>query len=340
MSVRIAINGLGRIGRILLRLAPDAGLEVVAVNDLAPVDELAYLVKYDSAHGRYRGAVGHGPGRLVLDGREIRVLKERDPARLPWGEIGVETVAECTGVFLDRKGCAAHLAAGARRVVLSAPAKDADLTLVMGVNEDRFDRSAHQVVSNASCTTNCLAPVAKVLHEAFGIVTGFLTTVHAYTSSQSLVDSPGFRRGRAAAVSMVPTSTGAARAINLVLPELEGRLDGVAVRVPVLTGSLIDFVVATERDVSEDSVNAALRNAAESERLRGILAVTDDPLVSADIVGDTRSSVVDASSTMTIGARSVKVLAWYDNEWGYTARLADVVRFVSGGGARAPAKAS
>jgi glyceraldehyde 3-phosphate dehydrogenase len=335
--MNVAINGLGRIGRNLLKIAPGAGLEVVAINDLAPIDQLAYLVRYDSTYGRFRGSVEVKGDRLVFEGREIQVTCERDPARLPWAALGVDTVAECTGAFRERAAIEPHLKAGAKRVVVSAPVKDPDATLVLGVNEDRFDPAAHFVVSNASCTTNCLAPVAKVLHESFGIVTGFLTTIHAYTSSQALVDGPArkYRRGRAAAVSMVPTSTGAARAVVQVLPELQGRLDGTAVRVPVLTGSLVDFVVTTERPLTVEAVNQAFTRAAATERLKGILAVTMDEVVSADVVGDTHSALVDLTGTMTIGDRTAKVLAWYDNEWGYTSRLADMIGFVGRGGRRA-----
>lgn len=333
--MKVAINGLGRIGRAFLKRSLEAGsgVEVVAINDLAPVDQLAYLLRYDSAYGRFRGEVAIDGGGLVVAGRKIPVFAERDPAKLPWGALGVVTVAECTGVFRDKAGCMGHVSAGALRVVVSAPAKDMDLTVVMGVNDDRFDPAKHQVVSNASCTTNCVAPLAKVIQEKFGIETGMLTTIHAYTSSQALVDGPArkYRRGRAAAVSIVPTSTGAARAVAEVMPELDGKLDGIAMRVPVLTGSVVDLVVRTSRAVSVDALHAAFREAANGPRMRGILTVADDELVSADIIGDSHSSIVDSTSTMTLGDRTAKVIAWYDNEWGYASRLVDCVRMVSVG---------
>ena len=341
MSIRVAINGFGRIGRNVLRAAKQSGasdLDFVAVNDLTESSTLAHLLRHDSVHGTYRGSVALSDEGIVVDGDDIRVLSERDPARLPWRELGIDVVVESTGIFRTRELASRHLEAGARKVIISAPANDEDITIVLGVNHDRYDPATHHLISNASCTTNCLAPVAKVLSERFGFVRGLMTTIHAYTSGQAVLDGPhkDLRRARAAAVSMIPTTTGAARAISLVLPELEGKLDGMAIRVPTPDVSLVDLVAELKTDASPDAVNGALRAAAESE-LAGILRVEDQPLVSVDFVGEAASSVVDAPSTAVMGDRMVKVLVWYDNEWGYSSRVVDLVRFV---GDRLPAVAA
>ena len=331
MSIRVAINGFGRIGRNVLRSAKESGtsLDFVAVNDLTDSRTLAHLLKYDSVHGRYPGTVEVSDDGLVVDGDEILVLSERDPANLPWSELEIDVVVESTGIFRSRELASKHLQAGARKVVISAPAMDEDITVVLGVNHELYDPESHHLISNASCTTNCLAPVAKVLLREFGIVRGLMTTIHAYTAGQAVLDGPhkDLRRARAAAVSMIPTTTGAARAISLVLPELEGKLDGMAIRVPTPDVSLVDLVVELEVDVSEREVNDALRAAASTE-LAGILRVEEEPLVSVDFTGESASSVVDALSTAVMGRRLVKVLAWYDNEWGYSSRVADLVEYV------------
>ena len=332
MPIRVAINGFGRIGRNVLRSARRSGradLHFVAVNDLADSRTLAHLLKHDSVHGRFQGSVELCGDGLVVDGERIRVLSERDPAELPWQELGIDVVVESTGLFRSRELAGRHLGAGARKVVVSAPAKDGDVTVVLGVNQGLYDPERHHLVSNASCTTNCLAPVAKVLLERFGIVRGLMTTIHAYTAGQAVLDGPhkDLRRARAAALSMIPTTTGAARAISLVLPELDGRLDGMAIRVPTPDVSLVDFVAELEVDVTRNDVNNALRASAETD-LAGILRVEEEPLVSVDFTGEPASSVVDAPSTAVIGGRLVKVLAWYDNEWGYSTRLVDLVEYV------------
>ncbi len=328
---RIAINGFGRIGRLVFRHFMEAGgSDVVAVNDIADPANLAYLLRRDSVHRDPDVEVEAGDGELRWGDRRVRFLGERDPASLPWDELDVDVVVEATGLFTRREDAAQHLEAGAGRVVISAPGKGVDLTVCMGVNEERFDPAEHRVISNASCTTNCLAPVAKVMDESFGIVTGFLTTVHAYTSSQAIVDAPHkkWRRGRAAAASIVPTTTGAAVATTEVLPRLEGKLDGMAMRVPIPDGSIIDFVAQTEKPVTVESVNEAFRSAAATEKLKGVLGVSDEELVSADIIGNTHSAYVDAASTMVVGEKTAKVLAWYDNEWGYSRRVVDLVDYV------------
>ena len=331
MTVRVAINGFGRIGRNLFRAVREQGVdvEVVAVNDLTDPRSLAHLLKYDSVHRRFPGEVGVEGGDLVVDGRTVRVLSERDPAALPWGDLGVDVVVESTGFFTDRDKAAKHLEAGARKVIISAPAKGEDITIVMGANEGDYDAAAHHVISNASCTTNSVVPMAKVLHEAFGIAQGLMTTVHAYTGDQRIHDAPhdDLRRARAAAVSIVPTTTGAARAAALALPELKGRLDGMALRVPIPDGSVTDLSLVLERDVTADEVNAAMRAAAEGP-LRGILEYCEDPIVSIDIVGNPHSCVFDSLATMASG-RLVKVLGWYDNEWGYSCRLAELTALVA-----------
>jgi glyceraldehyde 3-phosphate dehydrogenase len=331
MTVRVAINGFGRIGRNLLRAVREQGVdvEVVAVNDLTDPRSLAHLLKYDSVHRRFPGTVGVEGGDLVVDGRTVRVLSERDPGALPWGDLGVDVIVESTGVFTEREKAAKHLEAGARKVIISAPAKGEDITIVMGANEGEYDAAAHHVISNASCTTNSVVPMAKVLHDAFGISQGLMTTVHAYTGDQRIHDAPheDLRRARAAALSIVPTTTGAARAAALALPELKGRLDGMALRVPIPDGSVTDLSLVLERDVTADEVNAAMRAAAEGP-LRGILEYCEDPIVSIDIVGNPHSCVFDSLATMASG-RLVKVLGWYDNEWGYSCRLAELTALVA-----------
>ena len=329
MTTRVAINGFGRIGRSFLRALlsqPERGLEVVAVNDLTEPENLAYLLQFDSAYGRLPQTVSVADGHLHVGSHKIRVLAERDPAQLPWKDLGVELVIESTGLFTQREGAAKHLEAGAKKVIISAPAKGADLTVVIGVNDDQYDPERHHIVSNASCTTNCLAPLAKVLLDRFGIETGFLTTCHAYTATQAIVDRPDpkdYRRGRSAAVSIVPSTTGAATAVAEVLPALKGKMDGLALRVPTLTGSIVDFVVRTEQPITKEAVNQAFVEAAEGP-MRGILAIAPPHIVSADIIGDPHSSIVDLESTMTLGDRTVKVLSWYDNEYGYASRLVDL----------------
>ncbi|TVP54403.1 MAG: type I glyceraldehyde-3-phosphate dehydrogenase [Gemmatimonadales bacterium] len=333
MATRVAINGFGRIGRLVLRdiiQRQYENLEVVAVNDLTDSRTLAHLFKYDSVHGTFPGEVEATDSGIRIGGGKVRVLSERDPAALPWSELEVDIVVECTGFFTERSKAAKHLEAGARKVIISAPAKNDDVTIVLGVNEDRYDPEAHDVISNASCTTNCLAPVAKVILEEFGFVRGLMTTVHAYTNDQTTLDAPhkDLRRARAAAVSMIPTTTGAARATALVLPELEGKLDGMAIRVPTPDVSLVDLTCEVERDVTVDLVNAAFRTAAGGT-MKGILGTSDLPLVSIDYVGNPHSSVVDLASTSVIGDRMIKVLSWYDNEWGYASRIVDLTRYVA-----------
>ena len=332
MSIRVAINGFGRIGRNVLRSAKESGktsLDFVAVNDLTDSKTLAHLLKYDSVHGPYPGKVEVSDDGLVVDGDGILVLSERDPAKLPWSELEIDVVVESTGIFRSRELASKHLRAGARKVIISAPAMGEDITVVLGVNHELYDPESHHLISNASCTTNCLAPVAKVLLREFGIVRGLMTTIHAYTAGQAVLDGPhkDLRRARAAAMSMIPTTTGAARAISLVLPELEGKLDGMAIRVPTPDVSLVDLVVELEEDVSEQEVNDALRAAASTE-LAGILRVEEEPLVSVDFTGESASSIVDALSTAVMGRRLAKVLAWYDNEWGYSSRVVDLVEYV------------
>ena len=332
MATKVGINGFGRIGRLVFRqLMESSTLEVVALNDVVPLDNLTYLLRYDSVHGSPVAEISSEEGTLRWGGEDVRFFSEKDPTDLPWGDLGVDLVLEASGVFTARDDAANHLEAGAERVVVTAPSKGADATVCMGVNEETIDLEKHQVISNASCTTNCLAPVAAVLDGAFHIVTGFLTTIHAYTSSQGIVDSPSkkWRRGRAAAANIVPTTTGAAIATTKVLPELEGKLDGMAMRVPVPNGSIIDFVVRTEEEVSVDAVNDAFRKASESPRLERIIGITDDEVVSQDIVGMDYSALVDASSTMVLGDRTAKVVAWYDNEWGYGRRVVDLAEYVA-----------
>jgi glyceraldehyde 3-phosphate dehydrogenase len=331
VAIRIGINGFGRIGRMAFRaMLGNKEVEVVAVNDITDAKTLAHLLKHDSIHGSLKHQVKAEGNQIMLDGHAFRVIAERDPAKLPWKELKVDVVIESTGLFTARDKAALHLSAGARKVVISAPADGVDVTLCMGVNQQAYDPGKHHVISNASCTTNCLAPVAKVLHESFGIVHGLMTTIHSYTSDQMLQDGPhkDLRRARAAALSMVPTSTGAAKAIGVVLPMLNGKLDGIAIRVPTPNVSVVDLTATVERDADESSVNAAMKKAAAGE-LRGILAYSDEPLVSVDFNGDPHSSIFDAPLTKVLGKRLVKIFSWYDNEWGYSNRLADVTAFVA-----------
>ena len=332
MGVKIGINGFGRIGRNFFRAAKQRGFDFdfVGVNDLGDAATMAHLLKYDSVFGRFPGEVTVGATGLVIDGDELRVLAERDPASLPWKELGAEIVIESTGIFTDRERAAAHLEAGAQKVLISAPAKNEDLTVVLGVNDDQYDPATHHVISNASCTTNCVAPMAKVIDDAFGLEQGFITTVHAYTNDQNILDLPhkDLRRARAAAVNIIPTSTGAAKATGLVLPQLKGKLDGMALRVPVPDGSVTDLVATVGREVTVDEVKAAFKAAAEAGPLAGKLVYTEDPIVSSDIVGSPASCTFDGSATMVMG-NVVKAIGWYDNEWGYSNRLVDLAALVA-----------
>jgi glyceraldehyde 3-phosphate dehydrogenase len=329
MAVKVGINGFGRIGRNVFRAAyaAEADIEFVAVNDLVDPATMAHLLKYDSILGRFPGEVEAGDGAISVNGREIKMLSERDPAELGWGDLGVDVVIESTGFFTKREDAAKHLAAGAKKVTISAPATEPDVTVALGVNFERdYDPSSHDIISNASCTTNCLAPMAKVLHEAFGIEQGLMTTIHAYTADQRLQDMPHKdpRRARAAALNLIPTTTGAAKAVGLVLPELNGKLNGFSMRAPVPTGSAVDLVFTTPNPLEPAQINAALKEAAEGP-LKGILDYTEDPIVSTDIVGDPHSSIIDAPSTMVIGdGRMAKVISWYDNEWGYSNRCVEL----------------
>lgn len=331
MSVKVAINGFGRIGRNVLRIASQASdFDVVAINDLTDAKTLAHLLKYDSVHGIFSGEVATDGENLIVNGKSIKILSQRDPNQLPWKELNVDIVIEATGLFSARNQAAQHLTAGAKKVVITAPGKDADITICMGINETNYDSSQHSIISNASCTTNCLAPVAKVLLENFGIVKGMMTTIHSYTNDQKILDLPhkDLRRARAAGVSMIPTTTGAAKATALVLPQLKNKLDGMAIRVPTPNVSLVDLVVETEKSTSIDEVNAAMRFAAENE-LKGILDYCELPLVSRDFNGSAASSTLDALITNVNGGTMVKVLAWYDNEWGYSHRVFDLVRYIA-----------
>lgn len=328
--MRVAINGFGRIGRNILRASlKDDSLEFIAVNDLTSTRTLAHLLKYDSIFGILEEDISANDGELLIGERRIKVFAEKDPSKLPWKELEIDIVFECTGRFTSRDKATLHLDAGAKRVIISAPAKDPDITICMGVNEEEFNPQSHKIISNASCTTNCLAPVAKVLMKDFGIVKGFMTTVHSYTNDQRILDLPheDLRRARAAAVSIIPTTTGAARAVGLVIPELKGRLDGIAVRVPVANVSLVDLVVELERDVSKEVVNMAIKEASESY-LRGILQYWEDECVSIDFKGNPHSSIFDAPSTKVIGSRMVKILAWYDNEWAFSCRMRDLAKYI------------
>ncbi len=328
MGIRVGINGFGRIGRNFFRAQQQLGadIDIVAVNDLGDAKTMAHLLKYDSVLGPFPGGVELGDGVITAAGEQMKVLSERDPAGLPWADLGVDVVLESTGFFTGREGAQKHLDAGARKVIISAPATDPDFTVVLGVNDGGYDPAAHHIVSNASCTTNCVAPLAKVIDDLAGIESGFMTTIHAYTNDQNILDLPhkDLRRARAAAINLIPTSTGAAKAIGLVLPHLKGKVDGISVRAPVPTGSLTDLVVTLGRDVTTDEINAAYAAAASSGSLQRYLQYSDDPLVSTDIVGNNHSCIFDSKLTMSHG-RTVKVFGWYDNEWGYSCRLVDLV---------------
>ncbi|HQL59582.1 MAG TPA: type I glyceraldehyde-3-phosphate dehydrogenase [Methanoculleus sp.] len=330
---KVAINGFGRIGRKVLSnyiTDPPDNIAIVAVNDPNPTEELAYLMKYDSVHGRAPFSIEAGSDRLKLGSKEVRVLHDRDPARLPWGDLGVDLVLECTGHFTERAGSAKHIDAGAKRVAISAPSPDADLTVVLGVNESAYDPAKHTIISNASCTTNALAPAAKVLNDSFGVERLMATAIHAYTATQALVDraTKKPRRGRAAAVSLIPTTTGAAVATTRVLPELTGKMDAIAIRAPIPDGSVVDIAAELKRETTTDAVNAAMKQAADGE-MKGYLAYTDDPLVSADIIGDPHSGVIDGRSTGVVDGRMARVLVWYDNEYGYAKRMVDIASYMA-----------
>ena len=331
MSVQVGVNGFGRIGRLVIRAALKQGADVefVAINDLTDAKTLGHLFKYDSVHGVFPGTVEVEDEALVIDGRRIRVISETDPAKLPWKELGADVVIESTGRFTERSAAARHLEAGAKKVIISAPAKGPDVTICLGVNEEMYDVAKHDVISNASCTTNCLAPMAKVLVDNFGIEKGFMTTIHAYTNDQPVLDFPhkDLRRARAAALSIIPTTTGAARAVALVIPDLEGKLDGFALRVPTPDGSATDLVAVLQTEVTADEVNAAMKAASETSRMKGILQYQEDPIVSIDVVGNSHSSIFDPALTMAKG-NLVKCVSWYDNEWGYSCRLVDLVQRV------------
>ena len=332
MAVKVGINGFGRIGRNLFRAAHAAGadLDFVAVNDITDTGTLAHLLKYDSILGRFQGEVEAGEGSIAVDGKELKVLSERDPAALPWGELGADVVIESTGLFTDRENASKHLDAGAKKVIISAPASDPDVTVALGVNFDAYDPDSHHIISNASCTTNCLAPVAKVLHAKFGITTGIMTTVHSYTNDQEILDLPhkDIRRGRAAALSMIPTTTGAAKAVGLVMPELKGKFDGISIRVPTPNVSLVDLTFQTEKATNVEEINQVLRDASNNA-LRGILTFSDEQLVSRDFNGNSHSSIVDTTFTKSVDPHMHKILAWYDNEWGYSNRILDLIAYVA-----------
>ncbi len=333
MTTRVGINGFGRIGRLVLRATkeryPDK-LEIVAVNDLTDAKTNAHLLKYDTTYGGYPGHVEASNGDLVVDGRSIRVFSERDPAKIPWSEMGVDLVVESTGLFTDAEKAGGHLEGGAKKVIISAPARGEDLTIVLGVNEHLYDGANHKIVSNASCTTNCFATMVKVLHDSFGVEHGVMSTIHSYTNDQAILDQrhSDLRRARAAAANIIPTSTGAARAVGLVLPELNGKLDGIAFRVPTITGSITDFVATVSRDVTVDEINAAYQETADGQ-MKGILEYSDEPLVSSDFKGNSHSCIIDGLSTMVMQGRMVKVMGWYDNEWGYSCRTADLCALIA-----------
>ncbi len=332
MAIRVAINGFGRIGRLVLRgLVQDKRFTVAAVNDITNAGTLAHLLKYDSVHGRFPGTVSVDRGDdLVVNGKKIKVLAERDPGSLPWSAMKVDVVVESTGLFRKRKDAALHLGAGARKVIISAPSPDPDIMIVMGVNHKEYRKSKHHIISTASCTTNCLAPVVKVLHDAFGVAHGLMTTIHAYTSDQRILDCPhkDLRRARAAAVSMIPTTTGAASAVGVVMPELKGRLNGIAVRVPTVDGSIVDLVLTLKKNATVETVNASVKKAARGS-MKGIIEYCEDPIVSCDIIGNPHSSIFDSLSTMSITPRVFKILSWYDNEYGYAMRMVDMMRLVA-----------
>jgi len=332
MATRVGINGFGRIGRqslkALIERAPD--VEVVAVNDLVDTRMNALLFKHDSTYGAYPGDVSHTDDAIIVDGREIKVLKEKDPATLPWGDLGVDLVVESTGIFTDAVKARAHIDAGAKKVIITAPAKNEDITVVLGVNEEKYDPASHHIISNASCTTNCLAPAAKVVHDLLGIQRGLMNTIHSYTNDQRILDvaHKDPRRARSAGQNIIPTTTGAAKALALVIPDLKGKFDGFSLRVPTPTVSVVDFTAEVSRETSVEEINAAFRTAAEGP-MKGIIGVSDEPLVSMDFKGDERSSIIDSASTMVIGGTMVKVIAWYDNEWGYSCRVADLAKYVA-----------
>src|SRR5688572_3941491 len=332
MAIKVAINGFGRIGRNILRAAKkyDAGFDIVGVNDITDNETLAHLLKYDSVHGKYPGSVEAAGDGLVVDGDKIRVTAEKDPANLPWKELGVDIVFEGTGRFTDREGAAKHLTAGARKVIITAPAKGEDITIVMGVNNDKYDHDKHHVISNASCTTNCLAPVVKVLRDSFGFKRGLMLTVHSYTNDQNILDLPhkDLRRARAAGMSIIPTTTGAAKATSLVIPEVKGKIDGMAMRVPTPDVSVVDLTAELDKVVTVEQINDAFKKAAAGD-LKGVLAVSDEPLVSVDYIGNPNSSIVDLLSTFVVQDSLVKVMAWYDNEWGYSVRCVDLAKYIA-----------
>jgi len=336
MTTKIGINGFGRIGRLTFRAIKqyhDTDLEVAVVNDLTDCKTNAHLLKWDSTYGPYSGTVEAAEDSIIVDGKKVKVLAERDPGQIPWSDYGVELVIESTGLFTDATKAAAHLNGGAKRVIISAPAKNEDVTVVLGVNEDHYDPAKHKVISNASCTTNCVAPVAKVLHQSFGIIKGLMTTIHAYTNDQRILDMwhKDLRRARTAAVNIIPTTTGAAKAVTMVIPELKGRVHGLAFRVPTATVSVVDFVAELGKEVDVEKVNQAFKVAAEGP-LKGLLEYCEEPLVSTDFKGNPASSILDAPSTMVIGGNMVKILAWYDNEWGYSCRLGDLATYIIGKG--------
>ena len=333
MTTRVGINGFGRIGRQSLKAMLERhprDLEVVAVNDLTDTKTNAHLLKYDSTYGRFPGEVEATPDSLIVNGHSIKVLSQRDPAQIPWGDLGIEVVIESTGLFTDAEKAAAHLRGGAKKVIISAPAKGEDITIVLGVNENMYDPARHNIISNASCTTNCLAPAAKVLNDTFGIEHGLMNTIHSYTNDQRILDQvhKDLRRARTAGTNIIPTTTGAARALALVIPELKGRFDGMSLRVPTVTVSMVDFVADVRKETTKEGVNNAFKEAAAGP-LKGILEFTDEPLVSSDFRGDSNSSIIDGLLTMVIGGNMVKVLAWYDNEWGYSCRVADLADFIA-----------
>jgi glyceraldehyde 3-phosphate dehydrogenase len=331
MKVKVGINGFGRIGRNAFKIAQDKNVdyEIVAINDLTTPSTLAHLLKYDSCFGKFNGTVEVTDNAIIVNGKEIKIYAEKDPENIPWKDLGVEVVLESTGIFTDKKGAEKHIKSGAKKVVISAPAKDEDITIVLGVNDEKYDPKEHHIISNASCTTNCLAPFAKVIDKEFGINKGLMTTVHSYTNDQKILDLPhkDLRRARAASLSMIPTTTGAARAVSLVLPQLKGKLNGMALRVPTPAVSVVDIVFELGRSTSVEEVNRVLKKASENE-LNGILGYCEEPLVSVDFKGDERSSIIDSQATMMIGDNMVKILSWYDNEWGYSNRAVDLINFI------------